>query len=304
MGSGQGDIVLAEVESSESDSLTPSQEKVHRKHSRKKGGIIDESKYTTVVVRTSDDDIVTPYRNGHYPGYSRLAQRYSSVSGLEDIESGEEDDEGTSVRIKSYGDYLTPPPPLQRLLIEESSVNNAITVAPSRTNLNDSNVFAGGRVSNNLPKRHRNNNRHGNKHRVRSRTPDFTVSNHRLRMRDEPHPDSQSILNQIDLSIRKNFGDWDNEDSASPKIVKPVVIGKPQRVPFFIPKNGGTELEVEAFNDLNLPRLFKPYESEVNTSRKVLHDKTFKVAMSRDNEDPNSILSQAKKTLSFVSGQT
>lgn len=325
----EGDIVFAEVDFGGGGSVNGFEQQhhqIHRKHRRKKA--------QDIIIETSsngDADIVTPYQNGHYNpnpnGYhnhrTRLPHRHSSVEAV-DVGAvvnggrGEDDDEDDD-QLTQLKDYLSPP--LQHLLLDDQrGVNNAITVAPSRTNLNDSNVFAGGRPSaiNPLPsnkRHHRNNNKHhNNKHKGRSRTPDFTThtTNHRLR----PGEDGQSILNRIDLSIKKNFGDWDNDEDDLVKKFKNgcggvgggggLNGGKPQKIPYFIPKSVASDSDVGMMNggDLNLPRLFKPYESEVNTSRKVLNDKTYKVALSRDNEDPNSILSQAKKTLNFVSGQS
>lgn len=333
MGSNRVDgdmMILAEVDfGSGGGSLVP-QQQIHRKHRRKKVELLngDGGGGGLALTSNGDADIVTPYQNGHYTnGYQngyhqhrgKLPHRHSSFDDNQEDDNEAEDDQVAQLQT-GYGDYLSPHPPLQNLLLDEhpqSSVNNAITVAPSRTNLNDSNVFAGGRPTNNLAKRpnHRNNNRH-NRHKGRSRTPDFTTSsNHRLRAVDEEPHDSQSILNRIDLSIRKNFGEWDNDEGdVSKKLINGtnnpkngVVNGKPHKVPYFIPKHVASDSDVVGLmgsgNDLNLPRLFKPYESEVATSKKVLNDKTYKVALSRDNDDPNSILSQAKKTLSYVSGQ-
>lgn len=329
----EGDIVFAEVDfggGGESiNGFDQQHHQVHRKHRRKKP--------QEVIIETSsnsDADIVTPYQNGHYNNpnnyhnhRTRLPHRHSSFEEVdgngEIVSGGGVDDDEEEDQLTQLKDYLSPT--FQHLLIDDQrGVNNAITVAPSRTNLNDSNVFAGGRPSAINPppsnkRHHRNNNRHhNNKHKGRSRTPDFTthITNHRLRNGEDGSKDnSQSILNRIDLSIKKNFGAWDSddEDDLTKKFRngcggdgRVSNGGKPQKIPYFIPKSVASDSDVGLMNggDLNLPRLFKPYESEVNATRKVLNDKTYKVALSRDNEDPNSILSQAKKTLSFVSGQS
>ncbi|CAL8125141.1 unnamed protein product [Orchesella dallaii] len=315
MGSSQveDDVVLAEVdiaeESSHHNSDPHHQHKEHRKHRKKKVSV------------NNDADIVTPYQNGHYVNPSVAVGNghhnyppHRSHRHYEDGDIRHQNGFSNSEVDLAGKDYLSPPPPIadERGGAQSSlsSINNAITVAPSRTNLNDSNVFVGGRPPNNHLKRpnqfHRNNRHH--KHKGRSRTPDFISSNHRLRLDDEPH-DSQSILNRIDLSIRKNFGDWDcDEETVSKKVINPEV-PKPQNGhvnrPYFIPKTVVCDTDGIVNEDGgNLPRLFKNYDNVVTTSRQVLTDRSYKIALSKDNSDPNSILSQAKKTLSYVSGQS
>lgn len=304
------DVVLSELDMDHrtDDSTYPKKE--HRKHRKKKDNLLSNG---------HDADIVTPYQNGHL-----LQPPNANLNGYHKYSK----DDLITAQHRGYGnrgDFLSPQPHhLQSTTfldergvhssLSSVAVNNAITVAPSRTNLNDSNVFAGGRPPNlKRPGGHRANNnaRHHTKHKGRSRTPDFTST--RKSQDDLPH-DSQSILNRIDLSIRKNFGDWDNEDGGDPSKklfpaqpnngIKP---NKQNRTPYFIPKQMGSDSDVMVGvtrDDLNLPRLFKPYENVVTTSRQVLNDKSYKVCLSRDNADPNSILSQAKKTLSMVSGQS
>lgn len=53
---------------------------------------------------------------------------------------------------------------------------------------------------------------------------------------------------------------------------------------------------------VGLPKLFKNYDTVLKTAK--LADQSYnKIALSKDNNDPNSILSEAKRTLSRFGGQ-
>jgi len=200
-----------------------------------------------------------------------------------------------------------------------SSVNNAITVAPSRTTFLEPNVYAGGRSHHSHHNGHRKQHHH-RKHKGRSRSPD----DHGV-AEDEGY---QSILSRIDNSILKNFGDWNNLDDEGPQRTKNnrkdnrsnnqnnnnnernnmLTNGqlRTNTVPYFIPKHVMNDLDDLSngfdknsnHNDLlSLPRLYKGYDTVVKTSKKVLNEASHCLALSKDNSDPNSVLSEAKRTL-------
>lgn len=187
--------------------------------------------------------------------------------------------------------------------------DNAITVAPSRNSLLEPNVFAGGRSSSNNHNHHHHKKHNHRKHKGRNKSPGRN---------SHSEGGEGSILDRIDNSILKKFGDWSNvEDDGRQRggcgdnvFRSNSNNSKTNTLPYYFPKRmGSTDEEFssgggggQAVNG-GLPKLFKNYDSVVQNSKQVLTDKSFKIALSKDNNDPNSILSEAKRTLSRFGGQ-
>jgi len=182
-----------------------------------------------------------------------------------------------------------------------ASVNNAITLAPSRNHHHhDPNVFAGGRPPQKKHnKRHKGGHHHHNHHH---KSP-------------QQQQDEGSILTRIDHSIMSNFGDWNTVEDEPPHPKLVIKKSRSNHRPYYLPSEQWPNTSDHNPNVLtsdhnvegtstSLPKLFKPYDVVVNNNLNFITNNS-KVnstplplqGTSKDNDDPHSILSEAKRTL-------
>ncbi|CAG7716763.1 unnamed protein product [Allacma fusca] len=159
------------------------------------------------------------------------------------------------------------------------ATNNAITVVPSRNSRMEPNVF-----DTRNHKRHR---------RRRSTTPEPVNS------RNGTESSLQSVLSKIDHRIKNKFGDWTNmDDDVNFEYRNFGRHRDNRRGASEGPSSNGISTHTDIPNgSVSLPPLFKGYHAVLKSSKGKLLDKSQRIALSKDNNDPNSILSEAKRTL-------
>jgi len=171
----------------------------------------------------------------------------------------------------------------------------SITNAPPRAYLDAPNVFR----SQGRPKKMR---RRRARTNVASNPNIATIGNNAA-----PHSNELSILDRLDLSIRRQFGDWredgNNEmmDVQHSKLLHPADSIRRRR-----PSNFSERPHIEANKTpLALPKLFRHYDSIALEAQNMgLHNGNnngnsivTEYGSSKDNDDPDSVLSHAKRTL-------
>ena len=184
------------------------------------------------------------------------------------------------------------------MLSMSTSTNNAITVAPSRKSKVELNVF---------------DTRHHKRHhrRKRSSTPDpghhhnnHLSNHHHHRHHNHRQPAQskedglQSLLERLDNRIKHNFGDWTSADDDTNFEYRNIGRVPPPHSNNHESKGALQHGTVQHSNNVavSLPPLYKNYQAVLKSAKGKLMDRT-SIALSKDNNDAKSILSEAKRTL-------